>query len=71
MKDTFLPDFVFMTNFCESRGYEFKFDRNHKGIVYDLYFRGVLYKKGVKVFYSCIDAQKHCYSGLYKVLMNK
>lgn len=65
----FLPDFVFMTNFCEGRGYEIKIVRVVKGFRCDVYFKKELQKKGKRIFAKCIDAQKSSYSAIYKLLM--
>ena len=66
----FLPNFIFMTNFCEARGYEVDFVRTKKGIRCDVYFYKELFRKGSKVFDSCLDAQKSSYTTIYKILKN-
>ena len=64
----FLPNFIFMTNFCEGRGYEVKFKITEKGVKGDLYFKGSLYKEGKKYFKGCLEAQKKIYTVIYKIL---
>lgn len=66
-----LPNFIVMTNYCESRGYEFDFVRASKGIRTDLYVKKELYKKGEKYHKTCLDAQKYSYTALYKMIANK
>lgn len=66
----FLPDFVFMTNFCEGRGYEIKNVPVENGFRCDVYFNTELQRKGTKVFESCLDAQKASYSAIYKVIVS-
>jgi hypothetical protein len=58
-------DFIQMTNFCESKGYEVELIRSRKGITCDLYHKGNLLKVGVNVFKTCVDAQKETYTKLY------
>lgn len=67
----FLPDFVFMTNFCEGRGYEVKIESEGNGFRCDVYFLDELQKRGKKIFKSCLDAQKASYSALFKLLRKK
>lgn len=67
----FLPNFIFMTNFCEVRGYEFNIYWTKKGVKSDLYFQKELFKKGIKYYNSCIEAQKHSYTTLYKKIIEK
>jgi DNA primase len=64
----FLPNFIFMTNFCEGRGYKVKFNRTEKGVKGDVYFQKELFKKGQKHFDTCIEAQKQIYSTIYKLI---
>tara|TARA_R110001599_G_scaffold208448_2_gene405622 strand:+ start:124 stop:330 length:207 start_codon:yes stop_codon:yes gene_type:complete len=59
-------NFIEKTNYCESKGYDFKIHRESKGIRCDLYKDGKFIKKGTKFFKDCVDAQKECYSQLYK-----
>lgn len=63
-----LPDFVTMTNYCESLGYEIEMIRSRKGITCDVYYNGNLKKIGQIVFNSCLEAQKECYTKIYKAL---
>jgi len=63
-----LDNFIAYTNYCENLGYEFEMIRSKKGITCDLYKDGTLKKVGTKVFESCIDAQKECYTLLYNKL---
>lgn len=65
----FLPDFVTMTNYCESLGYEVEMISSKKGVTCDVYLNGELKKVGSIVFNSCIEAQKESYSKLYKALI--
>ena len=67
----FLPDFVFMTNFCEGRGYEVEFVPVENGFRCDLYFHKELQRTGKKIFTNCLDAQKSSYSRIYKALLQK
>ena len=67
----FLPDFIFMTNVCEGRGYEVKFVKTDKGFRGDIYFYKVLQRKGRKIFKSCLDGQKKIYTEIYKALREK
>lgn len=66
-----LPDFVSMTNYCESLGYEIEMIRSRKGITCDVYYNGNLKKIGQIVFNSCLDAQKECYTKIYIFLTEK
>jgi hypothetical protein len=68
--DLGLPDFITMTNYCESLGYEVEMIRSRKGITCDVYLHGALKKIGAMVFNSCLEAQKESYTKLYKVLNN-
>lgn len=67
----FLPDFVFMTNFCEGRGYEVKNVPTEKGYRCDVYFHKELQRKGKKFFKNCMDAQKASYGAIYRALREK
>lgn len=65
-----LPDFITMTNYCESLGYEVEMIRSRKGITCDVYLNGKLKKIGSLVFHSCLEAQKESYTKIYKALSN-
>jgi len=67
-KMEFLPNFVFMTNFCEGRGYEVKNIPVSDGFRCDIYYHKELQRRGKKIFKSCIDAQKASYSAIYRLL---
>lgn len=60
-----LDNFIDYTNFCEDKGYEFEMIQSRKGITCDLYKDGKLLKVGSKVYSTCLEAQKNCYSLLY------
>lgn len=66
--DLGMPDFVSMTNYCESLGYEIEMIRSRKGVTCDIYYNGKLIKIGQIVFNSCLEAQKECYAKIYKAL---
>lgn len=63
-----LPDFVTMTNYCESKGYQFDMVKQNNGFVCNLYKENKLYKKGSVVYDSCFYAQKEVYTKLYQAL---
>ena len=63
-----LPDFIEMTNYCESRGYIIEMIRSRKGITCDLYHNNKLLKVGTIVFKECLDAQQETYTKLYKAI---
>lgn len=67
----FLPDFITMTNYCESLGYEVEMIRSKKGVTCDVYLNNELQKVGSIIYNSCLEAQKESYSKLYMVLTNK
>jgi len=60
-----LDNFIAYTNYCEAKGYDFKFNYTKKGITADLYYNNTLKKKGSKYYESCLDAQKKCYTLLF------
>ena len=66
--DLGMPDFISMTNYCESLGYEIEMIRSRKGVTCDVYYNGNLKKIGQIVFNSCLEAQKECYTKIYKAL---
>tara|TARA_R110001592_G_scaffold101841_2_gene287944 strand:- start:2957 stop:3172 length:216 start_codon:yes stop_codon:yes gene_type:complete len=66
MENDFLPDFITMTNYCESKGYVVKFRREEKGLLCDVYLRTKHIHTGKKYFSTCIDAQKESYKQIYK-----
>jgi hypothetical protein len=64
----FLPDFVTLTNYCESKGYFIEFIRSKKGVTCDIYLNDELIKVGGIVFDTCINAQKECYEKIYSAI---
>lgn len=72
LNEDFLPDFISMTNFCESVGYIVKFRRGGKGLLCDVYHNSKHIHTGKKYFSTCMDAQKESYSQIYKrIIKNK
>ena len=63
-----LPDFITMTNYCESKGYKFDMIKEQNGFVCNLYKDDKLLKKGSIVYDSCFFAQKDVYTKLYQAL---
>lgn len=63
-----LPNFIFMTNFCEGRGYEIS------SIVLDGFYVGRYrfnkgdWKNGSKTFKSQLECQKNVSASIYKKL---
>tara|TARA_R110000803_G_scaffold137941_1_gene204833 strand:- start:352 stop:582 length:231 start_codon:yes stop_codon:yes gene_type:complete len=66
MENDFLPDFISMTNYCESVGYVVKFRREEKGLLCDVYHNTKHIHTGKKYFDTCMDAQRESYGQIYK-----
>lgn len=60
-----LDNFIAYTNYCESKGYEFRFSYTKKGVIADLYHNNTLKKKGSKYYESILIAQSKCYTMLF------
>ena len=66
-----LPDFIQVTNYCESLDYEIIAEYVQEFIYVNVYFEGILIKKGTKPFTNSIEAQKESYYTLYKNILKK
>lgn len=64
-----LPNFVYMTNFCDGRGYIISTTR-YKGKIYGTITHKGETKRTKKYFDTCIDAQRYTASEMYLKLKN-
>tara|TARA_R100001244_G_scaffold110209_1_gene81503 strand:- start:1329 stop:1559 length:231 start_codon:yes stop_codon:yes gene_type:complete len=66
LNEDFLPDFISLTNYCESLGYVVDFRKEVKGFVCDVYLNKKPIHVGSKYFSNTMEAQKESYSQIYK-----